>query len=89
VAPTYDVGWSQYDKSGSNLVTANFGAGYYRGRTCQVSTACNIEAGATAESLLTYIVNAQGNTIAARIYYGKLPTSILMKATAAVTSITP
>jgi hypothetical protein len=90
VAATYDVGWSQYDKTGSNLVTANGGLGYYDDASCPGGIKCNTDAGNTAKSLLSYIVGAgQGNIATGKVDYGKLPSAILTKAKAAVSSIKP
>jgi hypothetical protein len=89
VAATYDVGWSQYDKAGSNLVTANGGLGFYHDTSC-LGGNCNTAAGNTAKSLLSYIVGAgQGNIASGKVDYGKLPSAILAKAKAAVGSIKP
>jgi hypothetical protein len=81
VAVTYELGWTDYDEAGSNLV------GNYGGGAAQATAAGN-----SAISFLKYVVAAgkgQANLTASHTYYGKLPATIDGDAVAATNAMTP
>jgi hypothetical protein len=80
VAGTYDLAWTRYDASGSNLI----------GSTGYLSTAQANAAGASAKSYLQYLTGAgQSNLVSGKQYYARLPTPIDTDAKAAAADITP
>ena len=80
VAGTYDLAWTRYDASGSNLT----------GSTGYLSTAQANAAGGSAKSYLEYVTGAgQGNLVSGKQYYARLPTAIDTDAKKAAAGITP
>jgi hypothetical protein len=90
VTMTFEVAWSQYDVAGSNLDNANSNDGYFDNASCPAGSNCNTDAGNATRSYLEYLVHAgQGNLVAGKADYGRLPTKILARAQAVVNTIKP
>jgi hypothetical protein len=81
VAVTYDMAWSTYSETGSNIVAD------YGGSAAQAQAAGN-----TAKSYLLYATTSslgQAKLVGSHSYYTKLPAAIDADAVAAVHTITP